>query len=392
MPAYERVVGSKPPFEYESAKIAAATAIPTAASRATTACSIFTLASGKASYSNGHVRGAEPAPGIRRRGRCRTRAAAGRDWPTAAASRRRSTSTRSAWLRRRRKAHERLPSHGRDADRRIDGRVDGLDARPDLEADGEEAQEGRHGRADSWRISSRATGSAPPAVEQLDSGDGADGRRVGLRPRLGPDRSPHRARRHRRSSCSPLPGTAACGSGAASSSTRSSTARTGLRSARGRRPSPRTSGHGAPSSARSRFVGVQRCRRHRSGPPDRSEGRRARRRCARPRARRGCLPPPRRAAAARRRDRSAPSRAPRRRRRRARAARRGRPRTRGPRAAARTAGTGRSRAPARRAPSRASQSAPGPSETTATTDSLAPAQRASSSSRLGSCLKPSVPE
>jgi hypothetical protein len=53
MPAYDRVVGKKPPPAYESAKIEAATAIPTAASRARTACSVFTLASGKASYSNG---------------------------------------------------------------------------------------------------------------------------------------------------------------------------------------------------------------------------------------------------------------------------------------------------------------------------------------------------
>jgi hypothetical protein len=47
MPAYERVVGAKPPSAYESAKIAAATAIPTAASRARTACSVFTLATAR---------------------------------------------------------------------------------------------------------------------------------------------------------------------------------------------------------------------------------------------------------------------------------------------------------------------------------------------------------
>src|SRR5581483_727691 len=40
----------------------------------------------------------------------------------------------------------------------------------------------------------------------------------------------------------------------------------------------------------------------------------------------------------------------------------------------------------------ASQSAPGPSETTTTSASRRPAQRASSSSSDGSCLSPSVPE
>ena len=38
MPAYERVVGAKPPFAYESAKTAAATAIPAAASRRSRLC------------------------------------------------------------------------------------------------------------------------------------------------------------------------------------------------------------------------------------------------------------------------------------------------------------------------------------------------------------------
>jgi hypothetical protein len=57
MPAYDRVVGAKPPSAYESAKTAAAAPIPTAASRATTACSVFTLASDKASYSNGVLGG-----------------------------------------------------------------------------------------------------------------------------------------------------------------------------------------------------------------------------------------------------------------------------------------------------------------------------------------------
>jgi hypothetical protein len=48
MPAYDRVVGEKPPPAYESAKTAAATPIPTATLRATAVCSVFTLASGKA--------------------------------------------------------------------------------------------------------------------------------------------------------------------------------------------------------------------------------------------------------------------------------------------------------------------------------------------------------
>jgi hypothetical protein len=53
MPAYARVVGANPPFAYERAKTAAATAIPTAASRRSAFCSPFTLIQAKARYSIG---------------------------------------------------------------------------------------------------------------------------------------------------------------------------------------------------------------------------------------------------------------------------------------------------------------------------------------------------
>ena len=53
MPAYDRVVGEKPPFAYESAKMAAATAIPAAALRRSTLCAPFTLVRTTARYSNG---------------------------------------------------------------------------------------------------------------------------------------------------------------------------------------------------------------------------------------------------------------------------------------------------------------------------------------------------
>ena len=49
--AYDRVVGAKPPFAYESAKTAAATATPTARSRRGKLFSAFTNARGTGSYS-----------------------------------------------------------------------------------------------------------------------------------------------------------------------------------------------------------------------------------------------------------------------------------------------------------------------------------------------------
>jgi hypothetical protein len=57
MPAYDRVVGSKPPFAYESAKTAAAIPSPAAVSRRSRLCSRFTLPHGTARYSTGVLRG-----------------------------------------------------------------------------------------------------------------------------------------------------------------------------------------------------------------------------------------------------------------------------------------------------------------------------------------------
>src|SRR5207253_8593891 len=59
----------KPPFAYESAKTAATTAIPAAALRRSTFCAPITLVRTTARYSNGRVRGAEPASGRRPCGR-----------------------------------------------------------------------------------------------------------------------------------------------------------------------------------------------------------------------------------------------------------------------------------------------------------------------------------
>jgi hypothetical protein len=53
MPAYDRVVGAKPPSAYARAKTAAATAATTPASRRNTLFSPFTLASTTGRYSNG---------------------------------------------------------------------------------------------------------------------------------------------------------------------------------------------------------------------------------------------------------------------------------------------------------------------------------------------------
>jgi hypothetical protein len=55
--AYDRVVGAKPPFAYESAKTAAATATPTAASRRRKVCSPFTNPRSTGRYSSGVLGG-----------------------------------------------------------------------------------------------------------------------------------------------------------------------------------------------------------------------------------------------------------------------------------------------------------------------------------------------
>ena len=194
MPAYARVVGEKPPFTQERAKMAAATPVPTATARKTRTCSAFTLGSATARYSIDRVRGAEPATSsCSRSSRSSSRRAAGRT------RRMRRKTFGGAGL-------QRMPADGwRRQDigqqcRKLHERRNELATRGHPEANESKAQEGRPGRDVAEEPRQGLWNGAPPPVALRNRRDGTNRRQLGLRSRLGPDSAPHRPCRHRRPS------------------------------------------------------------------------------------------------------------------------------------------------------------------------------------------------